>query len=375
MQYCQFCGVQNRDGAKFCIGCGRPFATQSAPPPPVAQPIQSIAREKRKLHPAIIVGGVMTLLVICAIGAAGMFLLWDGESTDTEVVVVETAVSTLEPTAESGISVELPSMPTEIAPAATDIAETIETILTPQPEGEPIIITIPIVNIEVELPRMSDAEEIKIGEEIARDVESDFGVYHNAAQEERVARIGSTIALHADRPHMPYTFTILDTAEINAFAVPGGFIYVTRGMLDFAESDDELASVIGHEIAHVGRRHSAEQIEALAAASALGQLVLDADTRIEDIYETEAGTLATEFSTIFALNGWGRENEFEADEYGVIYMAQAGYEPEAAAELFTRMEREFPDADMDVVTELLQTHPPFADRIRKIREVIAENDL
>ena len=375
MQYCQFCGVQNRDGAKFCIGCGRPFPTQSAPPPPAAQPVQPIASKKPKLHPAVIAGGVMGLLMVCAIGAVALFLLWDGERADAEVVVVETAVYTPTPTDESGISIELPSMPTEIAPAATDIAEVIETILTPQPEGEPIIIDIPFTDIEVELPRMSDAEEIEIGEEIARDVESDFGVYHNAAQEERVTRIGDSIAPHADRPHMPYTFTILDTAEINAFAVPGGFIYVTRGMLDFAESDDELASVIGHEIAHVGRRHSAEKLEALAAASALGKLILDADTRVEDIYETEAGMLATEFTTLFALNGWGRENEFEADEYGVIYMARAGYEPEAAVDMFTRMEHEFPDADMDVVTELLQTHPPFADRIRKIREVIAENDL
>ena len=372
MQFCQSCGVQNRDGAKFCIGCGQPLPAQVAQAVPSAQ---YVVQKNSKIHPAVIIGGVFALLMILAIGAAVMLLSGGDEIADAGTEDESTAVYTPTPTTESGISIELPSIPTEIAPAATDIAETIETILTPQPEGGPIIIDIPFTDIEVELPRMSDAEEIEIGEEIARDVESDFGVYHNADQEERVMRIGNAIVPHADRPHMPYTFTILDTEEINAFAVPGGFIYVTRGMLDFAESDDELASVIGHEIAHVGRRHSAEKLEALAAASALGQLILDADTRVEDIYETEAGTLATEFSTIFALNGWGRENEFEADEYGVIYMARAGYEPEAAVELFTRMEHEFPDAEMDVVTELLQTHPPFADRIRKIREVIVENDL
>ncbi len=105
---------------------------------------------------------------------------------------------------------------------------------------------------------------------------------------------------------MPYTFTLLDTSEVNAFAVPGGFIYVTRGMLDFVHDDDELAAVIGHELAHVARRHGAEQLEALAVAEAGARWLLDREPRLEDIYDTEEGAMATEMTAVLLLNGRGR---------------------------------------------------------------------
>jgi predicted Zn-dependent protease len=269
------------------------------------------------------------------------------------------------------------SLPTDTPlPTSTQISENAPRIkTTPAPmEATPTRSPLKIPGTDIEVPRITDEEEIEIGREIAAEVEAEFGIYQDKAQLARVAEIAQAIIPLVGRPHMPYTFTLLDTDEINAFAVPGGFIYITRGMLDFVRSDDELAGVIGHEIAHVARRHGTNRLEALALAEATGRRLLQQESHLEEIYATDEGEFATEMAAVLLLNGWSRDNEFEADEYGTIYMARAGYDPQAVNRLFKRMDGAFTEED-DALSRLLDTHPPFADRIEWVEIVIVENEL
>lgn len=351
MSQCHRCGAVNRPGVKFCTQCGQALTVAVPMPLPV---------NRRTALIVFTVGSIFLLLLLIWTSWALFFRESGGQSSDAGSVTILLPTATLQHNNGQTPAAEVMSSPA--APAQP---------LEPTPTLSPL----KIPGTDIEVPRITDEEEVSIGREIAAEVEAEFGVYHNAVELERVSKIGRAIIPHTDRPHMPYTFTLLDTDEINAFAVPGGFIYVTRGMLDFVNNDDEMAGVIGHEIAHVARRHGANQLEAIAVAEAAARQLLRREPRLEDIYTTEVGTLATEMAAILLFNGWSRQNEFEADEYGVIYMARAGYDPQAIIHLFTRMDRAFSEGQNDAFSRLLSTHPPFADRVRRVEAVIIENDL
>jgi beta-barrel assembly-enhancing protease len=359
MHQCYRCGAANLPGAKFCARCGQNLAVVPAPPKPAG----------RRFAPAAFIGGSLLLLLLLILGSWALFLRTPGGQPADDIVDDSGSVTILLPTATLPIETETST----VAPTATAVASA-----TPlPPEATPTLAPLKIPGTDIEVPRITDEEEVEIGREIAAEVEAELGLYHDATQLARVAEIGRAIIPHADRAHLPYTFALLDTDEINAFAVPGGFIYVTRGMLDFVRDDDELAGVIGHEIAHVARRHGADRLEAFALAVAAGRRLLEQEPRLEDIYATEEGRFATEMTAVLLFNGWSRQNEFEADEYGVIYMARAGYDPQAVLQLFNRMESVFAggEGEEDALARLLSTHPPFPDRMRRLEEVIATNNL
>jgi predicted Zn-dependent protease len=313
----------------------------------------------------LLLGGGLLLIVLFVVSGWALFLREEGD----------TAVVQDPDSAETGsVTISLPTVAPQPEENRDDSppVESTATPRLPEPTRTPLIIP----GLDIEVPHISDKEEVDIGREVAAEVEAEFGVYHNVEQLNRVADIGRAILHYVDRPHMPYTFTLLDTEEINAFAVPGGFIYITRGMLDFVQDDDELAGVISHEIAHIARRHGADRLEALALAEAGARWLLDRGDWLEDIYATEEGKFAAEMTTVLLLSGWSRQNEFEADEYGVIYMASAGYDPRAIIRLFNRMASTFGEGgENDPLTRLLNTHPPFADRIQRVELVIVEHNL
>lgn len=355
MSQCHRCGTINRPKAKFCIRCGQGLTATSPPAASGTAVNPAIVRQSKTIF-----GGLLVILLLLVLICGGI-VTYTAETpeatapeiTDSDSVII--SLTTVIPVPATSLPENAPATPPTIIPTSTRFP-------------------LKIPGTDIEVPRITDEEEIDIGREIAAGVEAEFGIYHNKSQLDRVAEIAQAIIPLVDRPHMPYTFTLLDTDEINAFAVPGGFIYVTRGMLDFVRSDDELAGVIGHEIAHVARKHGTNRLEALALAEVAGRLLLDQEPHLEDIYETEEGTFATEMATMLLFNGWSRENEFEADEYGTIYMAQAGYDPQAVNRLFRRMDN-ITSEDNDVLSRLLNTHPPFANRIQNIEEVIRENRL
>lgn len=356
MSQCHRCGAVNRPEAKFCIRCGQGLTAVS---PPAASGT-AVSPSKNRRGKIIFGGGLVLLLLLSLLcGSIVRYTPETPETTNTEITDSGSVIISL-PT-------DTPLTPTSPPKNTSD---------TPTPPVKPTATRSPlkIPGTDIEVPRITDKEEVDIGREIAAEVEAEFGIYQDKTQLAQVAEIAQAIIPYVDRPHMPYTFTLLNTDEINAFAVPGGFVYITRGMLNFVRNDDELAGVIGHEIAHIARRHGTNRLEALALASAAGRALLEQDARLEDIYETEEGTFATEMATMLLLNGWSRDNEFEADEYGTIYMTQAGYDPQAVNRLFKRMDGAFAE-ESDTLSRLLDTHPPFADRIEWVEIVIVENEL
>lgn len=342
---CHLCGEPNRPGANFCRRCG--------------QPLVPARRSFWSRHPWLAIGGGALVVLLLLVGVwlvllrdSGLAVATPERATVTRASSTTTTVAIIEATEEGPVLVLTPS-------------------LGPAPTQGPL----KIPGTDIQVPRLSEEEEIEIGQEIAREVEREYSVYHNPNQLERVKAVGHHIVPHCDRSHLTYHFALLDTDEINAFAIPGGLIYITRGMLDFVASDDELAGVIGHEIAHVARRHGAQAIEAIALVEAAVKVVAAQQPDLVDIYETEAGQIAAEMTTLIVFNGWSQQQEFEADEYGAIYMAHAGYEPEAVLALFRRMEAQFEPERTGPAERLLVTHPPFDERIRHVEETIVANDL
>ena len=123
---------------------------------------------------------------------------------------------------------------------------------------------------------MSEAEEIALGQQSDAEIRQQMGVYEDRELQRYVDRIGTRLARQSHRPHLPWTFTVVDESAVNAFALPGGFIYVTRGILPFLRNEAELAGVLGHEVGHVDGKHSVDQYSkqlltegALAGASVL----------------------------------------------------------------------------------------------------------
>ena len=170
---------------------------------------------------------------------------------------------------------------------------------------------------------MNEATEIGIGETNDPAIRKKYGAYNNAELQSYIDRIGQNLAAQSHRPNLKYHFTVLDSPEVNAFALPGGYIYITRGILAFINSEAELAGVLGHEIGHVTARHAVRQHTTAAATGFVG-LIVGAVTGIQatqDLFNNIVGGAIA--------SGYGREHELESDRLGAEYMARAGYDPEA----------------------------------------------
>ena len=173
---------------------------------------------------------------------------------------------------------------------------------------------------ETDFVLMSEEQELALGEQYHEKILEQYPVYEDEALQAYVSRIGQRLAARSHRPDIDYTFTVLDSPEVNAFALPGGYVYITRGIMAYFNSEAELAGVLGHELGHVTARHSVRQQSAATATSLLGGILLGA---------AGAGRGAAElFQTVqlAAIRGYGRDQELEADRLGAQYLARAGYD-------------------------------------------------
>lgn len=174
----------------------------------------------------------------------------------------------------------------------------------------------------------------KIGEETAKSVEEQIGLIDDKALGEYLERVGQRVAAALPARQFTYKFSVVDQIEPNAFAVPGGYVYVSRGLLALAKSEDELAGVLAHEIQHVERRHSVKQMR---KEFGLGLLALPGQI-VGGIVSEDLATLAGKpFEAVAA--GYSRDQEREADTLGQPLAAAAGYDPKAMAAILDRMER------------------------------------
>lgn len=172
---------------------------------------------------------------------------------------------------------------------------------------------------------LSESEEINVGRGEDRKVREQYGVYDDAALQRYVNDIGQRLAKASHRSDLQYRFLVVDSPQINAFALPGGYIYVTRGILAYLNSEAELAAVLGHEIGHVTARHSVQQMSAATAAN-VGTSILQ--IFVPQI-RNSAGDLLVGALGNALLSGYGREHELQADRLGAEYLARTGYDPQA----------------------------------------------
>ena len=170
---------------------------------------------------------------------------------------------------------------------------------------------------------MSESEEIQTGRTEDPKVRKQYGVYDHPALQQYVNDIGQKLAKASHRPNLEYHFLVVDSPEVNAFALPGGYVYITRGILAYLNSEAELAAVLGHEIGHVTARHSVQQLSAATAAN-VGAAILQ-------VFVPQArGVVGDNLINLLGnvlLSGYGREHELEADRLGAEYLARTGYDP------------------------------------------------
>lgn len=177
---------------------------------------------------------------------------------------------------------------------------------------------------------MSEKRELEIGKEEHQKILDSVPIYQDAELQAYVDRIGQKLAALSDRPELMYTFTIIDSPDINAFALPGGYVYVNRGLITFLTSEAQLAAVIGHEIGHITGRHAVRQQTAARSAKVLSTAVV-----VASVFATGT-TVLGDTASLFGgalISGYGREMELEADELGADYMYRAGYDPNAIIEV------------------------------------------
>ena len=216
----------------------------------------------------------------------------------------------------------------------------------------------------VVVPQGTDPDDVVIGRrEHPRIIAAYGGVYSDRPAEIMVARIVSRLLAAADQPNAQFQVTILDTAEVNAFALPGGYIYVTRGILALASDTSELAAVLAHEIAHVTLRHARARTNRTRTTEIV-------DRVISGVFGGEAGLDQAADRSRQSLAAFSQNQELEADREGIKYSGKAGYDPQAAARFLGVMSRFATfSAGTDQGDGFLSSHPSTPDRIQKAVQV------
>ena len=209
---------------------------------------------------------------------------------------------------------------------------------------------------------MSESQEINMGKSYDPQVTSNYGVYQDQKLQTFITQKGKEMAAISHRPHLPYEFKILDSPVVNAFAVPGGYVYFTRGIMAHFNNEAEFAGVLGHEIGHITARHSAKQYsnQMLGQALFIGGLIVSEDFRnFADLASQGMGLLFLKF---------GRDNESESDRLGVDYSTQVGYDATEMADFFNTLKRMRDDSGQSIPT-FLSTHPDPGDRYFKVKQM------
>lgn len=190
---------------------------------------------------------------------------------------------------------------------------------------------------------MSESQEFSLGRQADEQIKKQYQVYPSKALQDYVNGIGQKLAQKSHRPGLQYHFLVLDSTEINAFALPGGYVYITRGIMAYLNSEAELAAVLGHEIGHVTARHGVKQ-QSAAQATNIGLTV--ASIFVPQI-NTIGGQNLSNLVGGALLSGYGRDHELEADRLGADYLARSEYDPQAIIKVIGVLKnQELKDAEL-----------------------------
>jgi predicted Zn-dependent protease len=219
-----------------------------------------------------------------------------------------------------------------------------------------------------EFSLVSEGQEISMGRDADPEIVAEMGLYPDSAVQEYVRNMGMRLAAESERPDLPWTFRVLDDPTVNAFALPGGFVYVTRGILTHLNSEAQLAGVLGHEIGHVTARHGASRM----SRSQLAQIGLAAGMIFSEEVRRFGGVAQQAMGLLFLR--FGRGDELEADELGLRYMTRLGYDPAEMAGVMRMLDDNSQLSEgSGRVPEWLSTHPDPGNRVTRINERIAQS--
>ncbi|WGL18142.1 M48 family metalloprotease [Microbulbifer bruguierae] len=221
-----------------------------------------------------------------------------------------------------------------------------------------------------DLVLMSEEKEIKIGREMHEKLVESTPIYNDPILTAYVEHVGQKVAKASDRPDLTYHFTIIDSQDINAFALPGGYVYINRGLLTYLHSEAEMAAVLAHEVGHITARHAVRQKTAATGAGVASVL---------SVLVTGSGVVGdvTNLWSTAAVKGYGRDMELEADRFGAQYMYNAGYDPQSMInviallkdqETFSRRRARIEGKKQQTYHGVFSSHPRNDVRLREVVE-------
>jgi len=213
---------------------------------------------------------------------------------------------------------------------------------------------------------ISTEQEVALGADAAPQFEGEFGgLVPDGELQAYVRDIGSRLADHSDRKDVRYEFALLASDVPNAFALPGGKVYVTAGLMVLMTNERQLAGVLGHEITHVAAKHNVMGMQRQMGAAVLVELAGYAAGGDK----AKAAEAATQIASGMVNLKYGRDDEYQADQYGCKYMAKAGYNPWGVVEMLEVL-KGLHDSEPGSLGELFQTHPITSKRIERARGVV-----
>jgi beta-barrel assembly-enhancing protease len=206
---------------------------------------------------------------------------------------------------------------------------------------------------------ITDEEERQIGEDVSAKIRARFGVAQDGPVHQYVTLVGLSVARESERPKLPWTFIVLDTDGVNAFASPGGLVHITRGALGLLKNEAELAGVLAHEIGHVAHKHTVNAIKKSNAVQ------MGTGTALKD-RGSFLNQLSNKAYEMVLENAFDRGDEVDADKAAVQYTQKAGYAPATLADFLTRLDER--NKDQPERNGLFASHPETQERIDKIRQ-------
>ena len=209
---------------------------------------------------------------------------------------------------------------------------------------------------------LTQSDEIALGKQSDRDVVATYGLYPDQNLQNYINTIGKKMAKLSHRPNLDWQFRLLDSPVINAFAVPGGFVYITRGILAYLNNEAELAGVVGHEIGHVTARHSAKDYSKAMVAQigfGIGGMLSETFRKYSGLAQAGTQLLFLKFS---------RDHERQADALGVEYSTKAGYDSRNMANFFVTLQRLNPQSPQGGLPSWFSTHPNPVERVQSIKK-------
>lgn len=207
--------------------------------------------------------------------------------------------------------------------------------------------------------------EVELGKDLDSQIQRKLKILRDWRMQSRLEDIGRRVAGFSDRQDLSYHFRIVQDKELNAFAIPGGFIYVNSGLMDIA-TDDELACVLAHEIGHIAARHSVKKLQAALGYQLIIGIALNASGK-----ETVTQAMNIVFDVVSL--GYSRKDEFLADKLSVRYAKRAGFNPYGMITFFEKLKQEAKKKGPNFNLVFLSSHPPLEERIKNAKNEIALN--